>query len=909
MTPEEQARVKIDTLLKFAGWVIYDRKDFDRNASKGVVCREFLTKTSKEADYILFINGKAVGVIEAKKAGVSLSGIETQDFDYASTLPSYVECYQRPLPFCYESNGEEIYFTDYRDPKPKARRIFAFHTPDSLLSMVQEPSLRTNLTKLPKLEKGNLRDCQFEAIQGLEKALALSKQRSLIQMATGAGKTYTACNFSYRLIKYAKAKRILFLVDRNNLGRQTLKEFQNFYPSDENRKFSDLYITQHLKINEIDKDAKVVITTIQRLYSMLRGEASYDESDEELSAFERPYDDKIKEITYNPKFPIDYFDFIITDECHRSIYGVWRQVLEYFDAFIIGLTATPAQQTFGYFNKNLVAEYPYERSVADQVNVGYDIYRIQTKVSEEGGKIPAGYTVPVRDKRTRHTTYEQMTEDFIYKPNQIDRSVVVPNQIRTVLQKYKDELFTTLFPEREPTWVPKTLIFAKDDNHAEEITRICREVFNEDNNFCRKITYKVSGTDPETLINQFRATPYPRIAVTVDMIATGTDIKPLEVIIFMRDVQSDIYYEQMKGRGVRTFAAADLRAVTPNADYKSRFILIDAVGVTESRKTASQPLERAKKVPFKVLLEQVGLGKKDDDTLQTIAARISQMALSPKFTEDKREQLETMCGTTIENLSNKLLDAVDPDKLENKTPEQINQIKEEAIKPFSSPKFREVLQSHYTRATSQIIDDLTADTVVSFGQSDKIARQTIASFEAFIKENRDAIEALSIIYSQSYAKRHLTYEMIRDLVDKLTLTKPPMDTNQVWHAYALLKKDKVKGVKNPARILTNIIQLVKFALGYDEELESFDVVAERRFNLWLGRQKKLGTEFSSEQLSWLKEIKDFIVYNASITEKDIQETLSDKGGILKAHQVFSSFAFPNMLKDLNNALIGEIKEE
>ena len=523
---------------------------------------------------MLFIDGKAAGVIEAKKAHTSLSGIENQSKGYSCTLPDYVKHWALPLPFIYESNGSETFFTDGRDPKPLARPVFSFHRPETLKATLEQgSSLRERLQHLPALEKGTLRDCQFDAITHLEKSLGEGRPRALIQLATGSGKTYTACNFTYRLLKHAKAKRILFLVDRNNLGRQTLKEFQSFRPSDDNRLFTNLHVVQHLQSNVLNPDTEVVITTIQRLYSMLKGEAEFNEINEETSAYETPALANVQ-VAYNPNIPPEFFDVIITDECHRSIYGLWRQVLEYFDAFLIGLTATPSKQTLGYFNQNLVAEYPYERSVADNVNVGYDIYRIKTEISEHGGKVEAGYTIPKIDRQTRHKMYETLDEDLTYSPEQLDRAVTSLNQIRTVLQTYKDNVFTTLFPERasNPDWLPKTLIFAKDDNHAETIVRIAREVFAQGNDFCKKITYNVSGVKPEELINEFRNSPSFRIAVTVDMIATGTDVKPLEVLIFMRDVHSELYYEQMKGRGCRTIPLDDLRAVTPNAVCKSKFI-------------------------------------------------------------------------------------------------------------------------------------------------------------------------------------------------------------------------------------------------------------------------------------------------------------------------------------------------
>lgn len=907
MTPEEIARQQIDEKLTQAGWLVQDRKEFDRFAGIGVACREFVMEDGTEADYLLFVDGKAAGVIEAKKAGIVLSGIENQSKGYSCHLPAYVKHYQLPLPYIYESNESEIFFTDLRDPHPVARPVFHFHQPGTLKeSLDKGPSLRARLQNLPVLQRGSLRECQFTAIQNLEKSLALGKPRSLIQLATGAGKTYTACNFTYRLLKYAKAKRVLFLVDRNNLGRQTYKEFQSFRPDDDNRLFTSLHLVQHLKSNIINPDTEVVITTIQRLYSMLRGETEFDEGNEDVSAYESPALANVQ-VSYNPQIPPEFFDFIITDECHRSIYGLWRQVLEYFDSFLIGLTATPSKQTLGYFNQNLVAEYPYERSVADNVNVGYNIFRVKTEISDKGGKVEAGYTIPKIDRKTRHKIYETLDEDLEYKPDQLDRSVTALNQIRAVLEAYKQNLFTQLFPEREPTWVPKTLIFAKDDNHAENIVRLVREVFNADNNFCKKITYNVSGVKPEDLIQEFRISPAFRIAVTVDMIATGTDIKPLEVLIFMRDVHSELYYEQMKGRGVRTIPISDLKSVTPNAVCKSKFILIDAVGVTESKKSVQPPLERKKGVPFRKLLEQLGQGRCDDAALSSTAARLA--ALGNALNEEKQAQVKEICGKSLQELSNSLLDAIDPDKLEGKTEAETARLRDDAIRPFSSPKVRDFLLTQ-ARNAYMYVDDISTDKVIEFAPVKERAEGIIKSLKEFIELHKDELAALSVIYHKSYGKERLTYDGIKELSDALVNNAPSLSVPVLWGAFMQISPDKVQKAKTPEKMLTNVIQLMRFALGQDTELKPFDTVAAQRYNLWLGRQKKRGIMFSSDQLGWLEEIKNFIVYNSSMTEKDVQETLSDKGGLLKARQVFAPvLPLPVLLTDLNNALVGENGEE
>ena len=910
MTPEEKARQLIDEKLHAAGWIIQDRKNFDRFAGLGVACREFLMQDGTEADYLLFIDGKAAGVIEAKKADTPLSGIESQSAGYSCHLPDFVAHYQMPLPFAYESNGGETFFTDARDPHPQARQVFSFYQPRTLKNTLDAgTSLRERLQHFPTLEKGSLRACQFDAITRLEKSLSAGCPRALIQLATGAGKTYTACNFTYRLLKFAKAKRVLFLVDRNNLGRQTYKEFQNFRPSDDNRPFTDLYCVQHLRTNTINQDTEVVITTIQRLYSMLKGEAEFNEINEEMSAYEAPALSKVQ-VDYNPAIPPEFFDFIITDECHRSIYGLWRQVLEYFDAFLIGLTATPSKQTLGYFNQNLVAEYPYERSVADNVNVGYDIFRIKTAISDKGGKVESGYTVPKIDKRTRHKIYETLDEDLVYNPNQLDRSVMSLNQIRTVLQAYKQNLFTTLFPEREPTWVPKTLIFAKDDNHAENIVRIAREVFGQGNDFCKKITYNVSGVKPEELIKELRTSPQFRVAVTVDMIATGTDIKPLEVIIFMRDVHSELYYEQMKGRGVRTIPISDLKAVTPNAICKSKFILIDAVGVTETQKSVPPPLERKKGVPFKTLLEQVGLGKKDDETLSSVAARLAALDRALEDKPQEKAKVQQISGFTLQELANNLLDATDADKQAAQTSAEQEATRERAIRPFANPVLRNFCLN--TAKNSYLyIDDISPDEVLSFTPVSDNAGEILADLQSFIETHKDELAALSIIYHRSYGKQRLNYEGIKELSDALVSNAPSLSVPVLWGAFMKVNPGKVAKVKSPDKMLTNVIQVIRFALHQDSELKPFDTVATQRYNLWLGRMKKRGLLFTAEQTSWLNEIRDYIISNASISSADLQQdpVLSDKGGLLKARQVFVGLDLPHLLTNLNNALIGATEEE
>lgn len=913
-SPEQRARNTIDKLLTDAGWVVQDNADFNRNAAEGVAVREFVLPNGP-CDYLLFVGGKAAGVIEAKRAGTTLSGAAEQSAKYMAKLLDHLASWGDRLIFEYESTGEETYFCDARDPKPRSRRVFAFHKPQTLHRWLKEDNtLRYRLQQMPPLDTTGLRDCQIDAVRGLEASLAKDDPRALIQMATGAGKTFTACTFSWRLLKHAKAHRILFLVDRNNLGDQTLKEYQNYEPPGSGRKFDKTYIVQHLHSNRIDPDAKIVITTIQRLYAMLRGE-ELDESAEEGSAFETWTNDEgeLRPVTYNPDIPIEHFDFIVTDECHRSIYGLWRQVLEYFDAYIIGLTATPSKHTIGFFYNNLVAEYPYEQSVVDGVNVGYEVFRINTRVTAEGGVVDARYHVPVRDRRTRAVRYRQLDDDLPYTRQELDNSVTVPNQIREVLKCFREKLFTELFPGRTGQWVPKTLIFAKDDNHAEEIVTAVREVFHQGNEFAKKITYQTSEK-PKELIAAFRVDPFPRIAVTVDMIATGTDIRPVECLIFMRDVKSDGYFEQMKGRGVRTIKDADLHQVTPDAQTKTRFVLIDAVGVTEGKKTVSQPLERKRTVPFDKLIDQIAQGRRDDDSLSSLAGRLA--ALDRKIDGEDQARIATAAkGQSLKALATRLLRSITPDEIEAEiqnrhgqtaTPEQAKaveeQLKDDACRPFDDPELRKLIKA-IKKKSDIVIDELTTDEVTVAGYDLRQAEKRVTSFREFIETNKNELIALQILYSQPYPKRRLTYAAIKELAQKLSDPPHHLTTADVWQAYKRLHATLVRGAPSD-KVLTDIISLVRFATGQTDLLEPYAARVEQRFNLWIGRQIKAGRTFTEEQMNWLKAIKDYLAANVEIAPGDLMrdQPFSAWGGVVAARKLFGA-ELNGILGELSEALL------
>ncbi|MEX1007589.1 MAG: type I restriction-modification enzyme R subunit C-terminal domain-containing protein [Acidimicrobiia bacterium] len=905
LAAEARARVEIDKMLVASGWEVQDQRDMNLGAARGVAVREVTLKRGHgRADYLLFVDRRAVGAIEAKPAGTPLVGVEWQSAKYTTGLPDHVAALTKPLPFAYESTGHaETRFTNAFDPEPASRRVFSFHRPETLARWCerwrQSPdgpetaTLRQRILQLPRLGPDGLWPAQLEAIRNLEDSLQAFRPRALIQMATGSGKTFTAANTAYRLIKFADARRILFLVDRANLGRQALREFQSFVTPDDGRKFTDLYNVQHLTSNTLDDVSRVTITTIQRLYSMLRGDASLDEETDERSAFDVEPAAPV-EIGYNPAIPIETFDVIIVDECHRSIYGVWRQVLDYFDAFVVGLTATPGKQTFGFFNGNMVMEYGHERAVADNVNVDFDVYRIRTEITEKGAQVDAGLVTKFRDRETRAERLEKLDRDYEYDEKALDRSVVAKDQIRTIVKTFKERL-PEIFPGRD--WVPKTLIFAKSDSHADDIVQIVREEFGKGNDFAVKITYRSGsqGQSPETLLQSFRNSPMPRIAVTVDMIATGTDVKPLECVFFMRTVKSRNFFEQMKGRGVRVIDPTDLRAVTPDALAKDRFVIIDAVGATETELSDTQPLERQPSVSLEQLFRQVTFGARDEDTVSTLAARIAR--LNTQLTASDRAAVEATAGKPISELTRALVDALDPD-----LPDREGAV-EAALRPFTdNPVLRQQLVD-IRRSYDQLIDETSSDTVIEAGYSADAAdraRATVESFRQFIEDNKDEITALQILYNRPYPAR-LTFAEIKDLADAIGRPPRRWTPESLWQAYEALDKSKVRGA--PAKMLTNLVSLVRFAIDQDDELVPFADTVDEKFAAWLRAQEQSGRTFTPEQLVWLERIRDTIAGSLAISTDDFVYTpFTEHGGIGKAVELFGADLGP-LLEELNEELV------
>jgi len=944
-TPEQQAREKIDAKLAAAGWVVQSYREMNLRAGLGLAVTEF-PGAHGPADYLLYVDGKAIGVVEAKPVGHTLRGVEGQSASYSEGLPATLPAWRRPLPFQYESTGEVSQFTNWMETHARSRDIFSFHRPETLREMVQEEKpLRSCLREMPALLPDGLWPKQHTAIINVEKSLRLAKPKALIQMATGSGKTFTAANIAYRLIKHGHARRVCFLVDRTNLGTQTLTEFQQFQPPGERHTFDKLYNIAFPQKNRFDPINRVVITTIQRLYSVLTGQPDLAEEDEERSAFEGAggpgaFKKPPVPITYNTAIPPEFFDAMIVDECHRSIYSVWGDVLKYFDAFLIGLTATPSKQTIGFFNQNLVMEYTHEQAVADRVNVPYDVYEIRTRITAQGSKLDAGYFVGKRSRKTRAERQQELDQDLQYGADELDRAVVAEDQIRTVIQTFHDRLFVDIFPGR--TEVPKTIIFAKDDSHADDIVRIVREEFGKGNDFCQKITYrtgvmrltrkvtdpdgtereeayyeKTKGKTGEDVLVAFRNSFNPRIAVTVDMIATGTDVKPVEIVFFMRSIKSSNYFEQMKGRGVRVMPADMLKGVTPDAKSKTRFVIIDAVGVCEQCKTEKGPIDREPNKTLKQVLDYIKAGGTDPDAVSALAGKLNRVAAD--MAEQQHADVKAHAGgKDIDTLVGGLVAAIDDANVEAKakemnpgvalsmlTEKQLEAAEQvlikEAVKPFYDPKLRDLILQ-IKLDNEQTIDRVSKDEVLGVGYSqaalDK-AKTKIENFKKFIEEHKDELTALQVFFGMATPDR-LKFKDLKELADQIK--RPPVSATpeELWHCYEALEAAKVAG--KGGQIITDLVSLIRHTLQPSEPLTPFADVVRQRYQAWRAEQAAAGVVFTAEQAAWLDKIAEHIATSLAIEMEDFHDGwFAQRGNLGKAYELFGD-RFQVIIADMNKAL-------
>ncbi len=887
MLPEEKARQRIDKQLTDAGWEIVARDEYVPDNAMAV--KEALMKGNGESDYLLFVDNKAIAVVEAKREENPLADdVKKQAEDYAINPQDwYGLWYDGLIPLVYMANGNKIYFKNMLKKDSDYTEITEMHSPKQMLKFIKQ---RSKYGALPRLEKKGLRDCQYNAEIKLEESLKNGIRKNLAILATGAGKTYLACLASYRMLNYTDTSRILFLVDRNNLAKQTESEYSLFDKTEKQQPMGSLYRINRLR-KESDINGDIVISTIQKLFAVLTGQAISEQDEDEED--EKYFNDDSKEDTTpvqlgnNLKLSPDHFQFIIVDECHRSIYGKWKTVLDYFSgAAILGLTATPTPETDAFFNKNYIEKYTYERSVTDGVNVPFRVYRISTQVTAHGGSIKSGTNVSEKTRRTGAVATVSINSDIEYAQGALDHSIVNHDQIRTVLLAYKDAIFTDFYPYRKKQWqyIPKTLIFAKDDNHATEIVEMVKEVFRTEfdngdipKNFVQKITY--SADDSNALIRDLRNEKDFRIAVTVTLVATGTDVKPLEVVLFMKDVRSEVLYTQMKGRGCRTISDDKLKEVTPNADTKECYYIVDAVGVTESEKyiTKPGPDGKTKILSLEALLERLSHNEVSDENLVLLSHYCATIHGRYEYNPLFGRHLESFInsyGFSPRDLAEKILDVFSD---ENNTlppfnsPSDPNTARKALILPLISSinarKHLLELQKGY------IVTSDDADTLLYKGFSKETAKAYIDNFEKYLHENKDSIEALRIIYNSEDTV--ITHSMLMDLQDKLLMENRQFSVDIIWKNYKIIdEKGDVDDLNTSTNVkaLTNLIQLVRYAFKKAPRLVSIFTSYTQRFNLYCGQNQRTLTV---QQQEIMKQIAEYIINDGAIDDSELNEINTD----------------------------------
>ena len=894
MTPEEKARVLIDKQLNAAGWEVVSRNEHVPNNTDAI--KESLMQGNTESDYLLFVDNKAIAVVEAKREENELGDdVAKQAEDYAINPQNWYKLWKDKLiPLVYLANGKKILFKNMLNPDSDYVEISKMHSPKKMLKMIGEKS---DYGALPRIEHEGLRDCQYDAEVALEDSLKQGKNKSLAVLATGAGKTYLACMASYRMLNYTKVGRVLFLVDRNNLGKQAKTEFSLFDKTETGESLNTIYNIERLTKPE-NANADIVISTIQKLFAVLTGANMSDDVNEDAEDEFNTLDNEINEeaviLNGTLKLPRNYFQFIVVDECHRSIYGKWKAVLNYFnEASVLGLTATPTAEAYAYFDNNIVENYTYEDSVIDGVNVPSRVYRIETAITKHGGEIEKGTEI-IESKRINGNKTETIVSDsFHYEATELDRSVVNPSQIKTVLETYRDSIYTDLYPDREENWnyIPKTLIFAKNDKHADQIVDICKEVFGEKfssgkvpGKYVQKITYSAGNSDD--LIRDFRIDKDFRIAVTVTLVATGTDIKPLECVMFMADVRSEVLYTQMKGRGCRTLKDSKLKEVTPNANTKECYYIIDAIGVTEHdhiMPSINGSNGHKKKLTLELLLEHLSHGDVCDENLMllrdycsTINNRYEDNSLFGKhlneFINDYGFAPKELANDINVAFVQQLLPPYDDVSGNNST--RMNLISRLNNNVNARNKLLEMYKGY------QVFTTVEDDQTVYAGFSKETARNFITTFEAYLEANKDKIEALRIIYNTEDTV--ITYSMLTELYGKLLNENKEYKPSIIWNYYKVLDSDgKVDelNTKYNVNALTNLIQIARYAYKKNGKLTSLYGGFLQRFNLFCGRSQRILTE---DQKTIMKKIAEYIVEQGSITANELNAVDADlwRQGIL-----------------------------
>ena len=877
---------RIDTRLKSTkpqSWTIIPWKaGLDTTTLAAHAVTEFPTK-SGPVDYALFIKGMLLGMIEAKKVTVGVENVLEQAKRYAKAVENTIGDWRGyRVPFLYSTNGEVIYYLDTREKKNISHQVSDFPSPYALLDRFNRDtgSAEQWFKNNPVNSINRLRYYQVEAIENIEKALCEGRQQMLLTMATGTGKTFTIVSLIYRLMKSGYAHRILFLVDRRALAAQAVAEIAAFQTPeglkldktyevysqrfrredlDENMRFDVSVLPEDYLTNPSEKHTYIYISTIQRMVINLLGSEGCDNDN-----YEYDTDAGILDI------PVHAFDVIIADECHRGYTsqetGKWRQVLDYFDAVKIGLTATPAAHTMGMFN-HIVYSYCTDLAVEDGYLVDYDAIQINSDVKVNGAFLNEGDKVGDIDTETGKETLVYLEDEREFNANEIEVKITAPDSTKKIIQSLKK--YTDIHQEEYGRF-PKTLIFAVNDqhhtSHADEVVKTCKQVFNQGDDFVLKITGKVDR--PLQKIRQFRNRPEPKIVVTVDMLSTGVDIPAIEFIVFMRMVKSRILWVQMKGRGTRRCDEIN----------KEKFTIFDCFSGTliDYFKDSTEMDSRLMRESLQVeeVIERIYDNRDRDYHIKVLIKRLRR--IEKNMGAQAREQFERF----IENGDIKQFTDHLRENLDNNFTETMNLLRN---KDFQYLLVNYIRPKRVFYKGYDIVD--TVDDEVMFPVQDTYQKPEdyLKSFQRFVRENPDKIAALEILLNRPREWSTFVLEELRDKLKRSTFRERDL---QKAHQYVYQKP------------LADIISMIKHAADFQVPI----LDAGERVNQAMESFTR-GKQFTQEQIKWLDYIREHLVKNLALAEEDfeVMPVFERHGGLGKARQVFGE-ELRNLIKELNSAV-------
>lgn len=877
---------RIDEKLKSSilNWILvkYDPSLVSSKLIRHAV-EEYPTSTGP-ADYALFVEGKLLGVIEAKKLAIGSENVLEQAKRYSISLPDTIgEWREYKVPFLYSSNGEQIYYLDVRKKENTSYQIADFHSPQALLDKFNHDNknAETWFEKKPVNDITRLRYYQVEAIKAIENALIEGKRNMLIAMATGTGKTFTMVSSMYRLLKSGHARRILFLVDRRALAAQTVsaisafqtpeglkldKDYEIFSQKfqrddiDEESNFDPQVLPEEYLTNPQEKHTFIYVSTIQRMAINLLGK-------DVVSDFEYDIDAKKLDI------PIHAFDIIIADECHRGYSaketGNWKQVIDYFDAVKIGLTATPATHTLAMF-KNKIYSYSTEQAVIDGFLVDYDAIKIKSDIHINGAFLKPGELVGEIDTETGKESLDEMEDEREFQATEIEEKITSPDstkKIITALKKYTDQ------HELDYMRFPKILIFVVNDishiSHADEVVRTCKEVFNQGDDFVMKITGSPTVDRPLEKIRQFRNRPEPKIVVTVDMLSTGVDIPAIEMIVFMRMVKSRILWVQMLGRGTRLCEAI-------NKEKFTIFDCFDGTLINYFKDTTDFNVNlQQETLSIPEIIDRIFDNQDSEYNINRLIKRLRRIEHNMGF-EARDKFSKFIPDGNLEIYIDELKDKLKKDFVET-------------MKLLRNKEFQDLLEN-YPRPKKvffkgyDIVDSVNDEVMFRVGNDYLKPEDYLKSFEEFVKKNPEQIEAIEILLSRP---KQWSTKALDDL--RIKLRKTGFEEKDLQRGYELVHK----------KSLADIISIIKHT---SDQLSPI-LTAQERIEQAMVRITRIN-QFSNEQLTWLGYIKEHLITNLAIAIEDftLLPVFERHGGLTKAKQVFGSSLEPLVYK-INEAIV------